>query len=89
VDYYRRELAGKAGITFEDDNWRRLVDYASLQRLLQALGAFSFLSLVKDKAEYRQYIRPALGFLERILEQQSGFSQLSQIVNKVVTSAII
>ncbi len=36
---------------------------ATLQRNMQALGAYAFLSLVKNKSDYRQYIAPGLRLL--------------------------
>ena len=59
---------------------------ASLQRTMQALGAYAFLSLVKNKKDYRQYIVPGLRLLiencQRICFIDDSFKVLLQkIIN--------
>ena len=45
----------------------RYFPYLALQRNLQILGAFSFLSQVRKKIQFRAYIAPALTTLRRLL----------------------
>ncbi len=42
--------------------------YLALQRNLQIIGAFSYLTKVKRKAHFRQYIIPAIGSLRALLK---------------------
>ncbi|UDQ98475.1 sugar phosphate nucleotidyltransferase [Lentisphaerota bacterium WC36G] len=57
---------------------------ATLQRNMQALGAYAFLSLKKNKKDYRQYISPGLRLLiencQRISYIDDKFKKLLEIV---------
>lgn len=57
-EYYYEKLqkTGVNKLTFSKDQFRRYAVIAGLQRNMQALGAFAFLSLVKGKMRYRDYI---------------------------------
>ena len=59
---------------------RRAFYIASIQRLLQALGAFANLSLHKGKERYREFIPVALERLERVLTRVDGFGAIGSIV---------
>ena len=41
---------------------------AAIQRLMQALGAYGFLGIKKNKSQFLKYIKPALERLVHILE---------------------
>jgi len=43
--------------------------YLAIQRNLQILGAFAFLSRVRGKVHFEAYLRPALESLARLLEE--------------------
>ena len=55
-EYWRFQYKG-AKIYTKEDAWESFV-HASLQRLMQALGAFCFLSKVKGIQKFEQYIEP-------------------------------
>jgi hypothetical protein len=55
---------------------------ASIQRLLQALGAFANLSIHKGKDWYRHYIPIALQRLSRLVPPQSPYPRLHTIVDR-------
>jgi aminoglycoside/choline kinase family phosphotransferase len=57
------------GETFPDEVERFKVyyPYLALQRNLQILGAFSFLTQIRKKAHFRAYIAPALNTLNQLL----------------------
>ena len=52
----------------------------SLQRLMQALGAYGFLSLVKGKPWFRTWIEPALALLLRAVGEVDGLPRLRAVV---------
>ncbi|HBC88585.1 MAG TPA: hypothetical protein DCZ94_16685 [Lentisphaeria bacterium] len=55
--YYRRtQETGVKELTFSEEQFRKHAVIAGLQRNMQALGAFTFLSLVKGKSKYLDYI---------------------------------
>jgi aminoglycoside/choline kinase family phosphotransferase len=47
--------------------WQGFLE-ASLQRLMQALGAYSFLSLKKGKSEFKVWVEPGIRQLRQVLE---------------------
>ena len=53
----------------EAESFERAYPYLALQRNLQILGAFSFLSQVGKKTQFRTYIAPALDTLRRLLSE--------------------
>lgn len=54
--------------------------YCAVQRLMQALGAYSFLGLKKGKKEFLQYIPNGLKKLKSILEEQDGLIGIKDVV---------
>lgn len=62
------------------DAFRQRYSLVSLQRLMQALGAYGFLSLVKAKPWFRKWITPALGLLARAMEEVEGLRRLRAVV---------
>jgi N-acetylmuramate 1-kinase len=52
----------------------------SLQRLMQALGAYTFLSLVKGKKAFLDHIEPGIVQLNRCLGEVNGFPRLKDAV---------
>jgi aminoglycoside/choline kinase family phosphotransferase/dTDP-glucose pyrophosphorylase len=50
----------KTDINLNTDNFRRCYRYCRLTRNLQILGAFGYLSRVKAKSQFEQYIPPAV-----------------------------
>lgn len=67
LDYYRDRLAARGGPALEAPVLRRMAAVAGLQRIMQALGAFVFLSRVKGKAWYAQWIPAGLRQLDDLL----------------------
>ena len=55
----------------------------SMQRLMQALGAYSFLSLKKNKKWFKKFVKPGLKNLKRILKEVEGFDNLKAILNLI------
>jgi NDP-sugar pyrophosphorylase family protein/thiamine kinase-like enzyme len=57
-DYYYGKLqaTGVVKLTFSREQFRKYAVIAGLQRNMQALGAFTFLSLIKGKLRYRDFI---------------------------------
>jgi aminoglycoside/choline kinase family phosphotransferase len=49
-------------------SFREYYPYVAIQRNLQILGAFSYLSLIQGKKGFLAYVSPALGFLQELLK---------------------
>ena len=69
----REELIGayiekvvEAGGAVEED-FRATLDLCAMQRLMQALGAYGYLGLVKERADFLNHIPAALGSLREVL----------------------
>lgn len=54
-----------------------------LQRLMQALGAYGFLSHIKGKTKYLSFIPPALEKLENLLLQTDQYPTLKKLVEQI------
>jgi aminoglycoside/choline kinase family phosphotransferase len=67
ADRHRARLAAGGGPGLSPQRHRRLLTAAGLQRLMQALGAFAFLSGVKGRTGFDEYVPAALGSLRTLL----------------------
>lgn len=61
--------------------------YLALQRNLQILGAFSYLSRQKGKIFFQQFIRPAAANLQLLLGEEEGrtFSALACLTERIIS----
>jgi aminoglycoside/choline kinase family phosphotransferase len=62
--------------------FRELYALVSLQRLMQALGAYGFLGLVKGKPWFRKWMAPALALLQRAVGEVDGLPRLRAVVGE-------
>jgi aminoglycoside/choline kinase family phosphotransferase len=81
-DYYKEAASGK-GLLRPDFEERYML--LSMQRLMQALGAYGFLGLVRKKERFLSYIPPALDLLERNLARVEGFPRLKEVVGRAAS----
>ncbi len=72
------------------DPFEQYFPYLAVQRNLQILGAFSFLSMVRGKTYFENYISPALNSLYHLLDDLAdpGLSSLTNIVHSLVIGSI-
>lgn len=59
-----------------------LFDWVALQRLMQALGAFGYLGLVRGKKEFLAYIPVGIQLLVEVLERIEGLETLLSLVKE-------
>jgi aminoglycoside/choline kinase family phosphotransferase/CTP:phosphocholine cytidylyltransferase-like protein len=84
LDYCIQILSSKAG--FDADKFRICFKYCSITRNLQILGAFGYLSRVKGKAYFEQYIPAALKTLKenfRLLDRDD-FPKLKSLIENLL-----
>jgi aminoglycoside/choline kinase family phosphotransferase len=62
-------------------------DFCAMQRLMQALGAYGFLGLVKGSKSFLNYIEPAIGSLRLLIEDKPGLEQLEQTLTALPVNA--
>jgi NDP-sugar pyrophosphorylase family protein/aminoglycoside/choline kinase family phosphotransferase len=68
-DYYRQRLERAGGPSLSADQLERMATIAGLQRNMQALGAFAYLSLVKRKKTFRGHVPLGLRHLAAGLDE--------------------
>lgn len=74
------------GLTIVDrDHFFEIFILAGLQRNMQALGAFSFLSLVKGKEWFKQYIPAGVAYLDQALQERKDFPVLMATVKNIAS----
>jgi Predicted phosphotransferase related to Ser/Thr protein kinases len=74
------------GLTIVDrDHFYEIFILSGLQRNMQALGAFSFLSLVKGKEWFKQYIPAGITYLDQALQARKDFPVLRAIVKNIAS----
>ena len=76
----RHYCGGEAGADF-----RRRLDLCAMQRLMQALGAYGFLGLVKDHKDFLQYIPRAIDLLGQIVARIDGLEPLRAEIAEIVS----
>ena len=74
-----REQAGNA----VRHDARELFTLCAMQRLMQALGAYGFLGLVKGNKAFLEHIPAALGSLCAVLAETSGADELHRVLQKL------
>ena len=82
ISYYIKKISSYADIN--PDKFLKGLMFTSITRNLQMLGAFSFLSLKKNKPQFKQYIPTAVKSLKTGLYRAGGlFPKLKQILEKI------
>ena len=71
-----------AGGEIEAD-FRQTLDLCAMQRLMQALGAYGFLGLVKERAAFLDHIPAALESLRDVLDRIPGLAATRNLVGQL------
>lgn len=64
-----------------------IVHPAALQRSMQALGAYAFLSMKKGKKDYISFIKPGLQILNETLQSRKEYPELQTLIKKLFLSS--
>ena len=79
--YYRgRQLESGIAINGDFDLKLRL---CAMQRLMQALGAYGFLGLVKGHKHFLKHVAPAMQSLQRTLAEIDGLTELEKTLQQL------
>jgi aminoglycoside/choline kinase family phosphotransferase len=65
------------------DDFTQIFDLCAMQRLMQALGAYGYLGLVKKHEQFLAYVPAALNSLREVLERIEGLNDLQQLLSKL------
>jgi len=76
-------LASASPEALDLDAFRRRLVQCATQRLMQALGAYGFLSAVKGKTEFLQHIPVAKERLGRLGLEPGGLPMLSEVLERL------
>ena len=82
IAYYReQQIRNGININGEFDFTLRL---CAMQRLMQALGAYGFLGLVKGHEQFLEHVPAAVKSLRRIVEPIEGLEQLEALLAQLI-----
>ncbi|MEP6685534.1 MAG: phosphotransferase [Verrucomicrobiota bacterium] len=82
----RAELLQHYQATQIENGYRLAVDFeetlrlCAMQRLMQAIGAYSFLGLVNGRKKFLQFIPAAMKSLHSIVQQIAGLEELDRVI---------
>jgi len=84
LEYYIAGVAENARGWFDADDFNESLLYCRLQRHMQALGAYGFLSVVKGKSYFLRHVPEALRLLrEETLLTENEFPALRELIMKL------
>jgi aminoglycoside/choline kinase family phosphotransferase len=84
LNYYMDRMKDRAGTGFDENKFRESLKICCLQRHMQALGAYGFLSLVKGKKYFMKYVPEGLRLLkEDILPVKDEYPELCKLIMKL------
>lgn len=75
-------LCAEAGYAVPS-NFREIYDLCAMQRLMQALGAYGFLGLVKDRSSFLKHIPTALASLREVATRIPGIDNLRSLLDEL------
>lgn len=74
LEQYHRQALELLGMRIGLEQYRKDCTVVALQRNMQCLGAYGFLSLVRKKRRYLSYVEPCLRYLRDSLRSAEAFS---------------
>ena len=88
ITFYLHQVDEQGIIINDEEGFYDTLDLAGLQRNMQALGAFSYLSLMKGKTWFKQYIPAGVHHLAKTLQRRSDFPCLRTLIEKVCEAGL-
>ncbi len=81
VNYYK-ECCARDGVGLLE-NFDSIFDLCAMQRLMQALGAYGYLGIVKQRAEFLKHIPPALANLREVVGRIGALKSLGEFLDGI------
>ena len=78
-------LYEQAGVSVAED-FREIFDLCAMQRLMQALGAYGFLGLVKEHPQFLGHIPPALASLRKVAARVPGVEGFRRLLDRMASA---
>ena len=67
-----------------EEEFRKAYTFCGMQRHMQALGAYGFISKIRGKQDFIRHAKPALKFLEEEVEiYREEFPNLHNLLQKI------
>jgi len=86
LNYYLTQWSERGGEIPAD--FAQVYDQCAMQRLMQALGAYGFLGLVKERPHFLEHIPVALRSLRAVVERIPGLESLSGLLASLPSSGM-
>jgi aminoglycoside/choline kinase family phosphotransferase len=84
LGYYVSEMTSSAATAFDAKSFMQSLIPCRLQRHMQALGAYGFLSAVKGKKYFLKHVPEALRLLKaEVVEVQQEYSELARLIARL------
>jgi aminoglycoside/choline kinase family phosphotransferase len=87
IESERVELLGyyleRAGAGWSRDEFISVCHKCAIQRLMQALGAYSVIGLLRQKPEFLRFIQPALKLLHKVASAAEDFRFFAQFLTEL------
>ena len=74
--------------TADHAEFRRVFDLCAMQRLMQALGAYGFLGLVKERPQFLDHIPAAMISLVEVLRRIPGLDELRRLLETLPVATL-
>jgi hypothetical protein len=79
--YYIARTGRADGLELSPD-YLEVYHLCAMQRLMQALGAYGFLGIVKERKHFLEHIPPALANLREVLGRIAGLEPLGALLER-------
>jgi len=83
ISYYRERQAENGRII--NGEFNDILRLCAMQRLMQALGAYGFLGLVKGHKHFLKHVPAAMTSLRSVVEPLEGLQQLEALLGKLIS----
>jgi aminoglycoside/choline kinase family phosphotransferase len=86
--YYLTNVGSRLNMTLDES--KNALVLCGIQRHMQALGAYGFISSIREKSEFLEFIPPALQLLsEEVSRVETQFPVLNELVDKLLSSTVL
>jgi N-acetylmuramate 1-kinase len=82
-DYLLRYYHQRNGHGWRFSEFERVYRQCAIQRVMQALGAYGYLALVRNKTTYLRYIPPAIKMLIEVASLEENFSFFAEFLSRL------
>lgn len=84
IGYYRDRIRGRIETTQDQEGFKKMFDWLTIQRKLKDAGRFVYIDRVKKNPSFLKYIPASLGYVRPALERQPELSALLNVLRKYV-----